>query len=105
MDKILSLEIFGKIIFESDAIDWLSWCKDKKKDWILTHTNQKDESLIDEFINNPAISKDCKCSDCGKNKENEPSGIPEKITTTTKSIDNTKLSGGNRTKRQAKPKK
>ena len=106
MDKILSLEIFGLTLFERDAIDWLSWCKDKKRDWILTHTNQKDESLIDEFINNPAISKDCKCSDCGKHKEeNESSGIPEKVTTTPKSIDVTKSSGGNRTKRQAKPKK
>ena len=106
MDKILSLEIFGLTLFESDAEAWLKLCKEQKREWILAHTNKKNKALIAEFINNPAISKDCKCSDCGKHKEeNESSGIPEKVTTTPKSIDNTKSSGGNRTKRQAKPKK
>lgn len=99
------MEIFGKHIFGTDAEGWLKLCKEKKREWILKHTNQTDESLITEFINNPKISKDCHCFDCGKHKENEPIGIPEKVTTSSKSIDNTKLSGGNRTKRQAKPKK
>jgi hypothetical protein len=101
------MEIFGKHIFGSCAENWLKLCKDKKRDWILAHTNQKNKALIAEFINNPAISKDCKCSDCGKHKEDATitSGIPKTTTTTPKSIDVTKSSGGNRTKRQAKPKK
>lgn len=86
MDKILSLEIFGRFLFESDAEAWLKLCKEQKKEWILTHTEQKDESLINEFINNPNISKDCKCLDCGKTKKNESSGISEKITATPKSV-------------------
>ena len=107
MDKILSLEIFGKVIFFFFFEAWLKLCKEQKREWILAHTNQKNKALIAEFINNPSISKDCKCSDCGKTKKDVTitSGIPEKATTTTKSIDFTKLSGGNRTKRQAKPKK
>lgn len=61
------MEIFGKHIFGTDADDWLKLCKDKKKEWILKHTNQNDENLIDEFVKNPKISKECKCLDCGKN--------------------------------------
>lgn len=64
------LEIFDKQIFESDADNWLNLCKEQKKEWILKHTNQADESLISEFINNSKINKDCKCLDCGKTKKN-----------------------------------
>jgi hypothetical protein len=61
------MEIFGKHIFGTDADAWLKLCKDQKKEWILKYTNQKDENLIDEFVKNPKISKECKCLDCGKN--------------------------------------
>ena len=65
------MEIFGKHIFGTDADAWLKLCKDQKKEWILKHTNQTDETLIDEFIKNPKISKECKCLDCGKNGNTE----------------------------------
>lgn len=65
--NIVNIEIFGKIIYGSDAELWLKLCKQEKKDWILKNTNQKNEVLIDEFINNPSISKNCKCVNCGKN--------------------------------------
>ena len=61
------MEIFGKHIFGTDADAWLRLCKEQKKEWILKYTNQKDETLIDEFVKNPKISKECKCLDCGKN--------------------------------------
>jgi hypothetical protein len=61
------MEIFGKHIFGTDADAWIRLCKEQKKEWILKYTNQKDENLIDEFVKNPKISKECKCLDCGKN--------------------------------------
>lgn len=74
------IDIFGKQMFGSCADEWLKLCKDKKKEWILKYTKQTDEQLIDEFINNPKISKDCKCLDCGKNKKD---GISKSISTET----------------------
>lgn len=61
------MEIFNKHLFGKDAEQWLKLCKDSKKEWILKHTNQSNETLIDAFIQNPKISKECKCLDCGKN--------------------------------------
>ena len=72
------MEIFGKHIFGTDADAWLKLCKDKKKEWILKHTNQTNETLIDEFIKNPKISKECKCLDCGKNG-NISKGISKEV--------------------------
>jgi len=75
------MEIFGKHIFGSCAEQWLAQCKEQKKEWILKYTKQTDLQLIDEFVNNPKITKECKCLDCGKNKKtNESNGIPKEIT-------------------------
>ena len=63
------MEIFSVHIFGEDAQNWLKLCKQEKKDWILKYTLQKDETVINEFISNPSITKDCKCTDCGKPKE------------------------------------
>jgi len=93
------MEIFDKQIFGNDAQQWLKLCKDQKKEWILTHTSQTNESLIKDFIENPKISKECKCLDCGKNKKNESNGIPNEITTVTKSIDDRTISKRNSVKR------
>ncbi len=72
------MEIFGKHIFGSDAEAWLKLCKEQKKDWILKNTNQRNEDLINDFINNPKITKECKCLDCGKNG-NISKGISEEV--------------------------
>ena len=64
------MEIFNVMIFGNDAKDFLKLCKDKKREWILKHTTQRNEILIDEFIKNPKISKECKCLTCGKNDKN-----------------------------------
>ena len=62
------MEIFDKQIFGKDAEGWLKLCKEEKKEWILKYTNQKDENLINQFVLNPKITKDCQCLNCGKEK-------------------------------------
>lgn len=87
------MEIFGKHIFGTDSENWLKQCKKWKKEWILKNTIQRNETLIDDFINNPNITKDCKCLNCGKNGD-KSDGIPKEIATDVKSgsdtIDNSK---------------
>jgi hypothetical protein len=97
------MEIFGKHIFGTDADAWLKLCKEQKKEWILKYTNQKDENLIDEFVKNPKINKECKCLDCGKNG-NISKRVSEEVATVTEPIDNEELSATNRTKRRKKVK-
>jgi hypothetical protein len=100
------MEIFGKHIFGNDAEAWLKLCKDKKKEWILKYTNQKNEALIDEFVNNPKISKECKCLDCGKNKKNGISnGISEETTTAIEPIEVGTDSSGDSIERPKKTKR
>ena len=103
--EVLNIEIFGKLMFGSDAEAWLKLCKDKKREWILKHTTQTNETLINEFISNPKISKNCKCLDCGKIKKNESSGISKTATATTEPKQNTGNSRETRPKRQPSPKK
>ena len=97
------MEIFGKHIFGTDADAWLKLCKEQKKEWILKYTNQKDENLIDEFVKNPKISKECKCLDCGKNG-NISKRVSEEVATVTEPIDNEEPSAANRDKRRKKVK-
>jgi len=97
--EVKTLEVFGKMIFGDCAEQWLKLCKEQKREWILKNTNQKDEALITEFINNPNISKDCKCLDCGKNKNNVTSRVFEETTTTTEPIENGADSVGNSNQR------
>jgi len=83
------MEIFGQHIFGSCAEAWLKLCKEQKKEWILKYTKQTDLQIIDEFVNNPKISKECKCLDCGKNKNNGISnGIPKEITAIIEPVEN-----------------
>lgn len=96
------MEIFGKHIFGTCAEGWLKMCKDKKREWILKRTSQRNEELITELINNQKISKDCACLDCGKHKENESNGISKETTSTIKSINNSVDSRKNSAKRSKK---
>jgi len=97
------MEIFGKQIFGDDEKAWLKLCKESKKEWILKYTNQKNESLIDEFINNPNISKECKCLNCGKNG-NKSGGISKAVTEGVESVSITRNDTKGSTKRQRKSK-
>lgn len=91
------MDIFGKHIFGDDAKAWINLCKESKKEWILKYTSQRNESLIDEFINNPNISKECKCLNCGKNG-NKSSGVSKAVAESTESV----IITGNDTKNSAK---
>ena len=71
--KTVQLEIFGKVVFGNDAIEWFDSSFDFKKDWIKKNTNQQNETLIDEFLKNLKKPCNCGCLNCGKNdisKEN-----------------------------------
>ena len=99
------LNIFGKIKFGSDVEEWLKLCKDQKREWILKYTKQRDEQIISEFVNNPKISKECKCLDCGKNKNNGISNrISEETATVTQPIEVGADSSGDSVKRSKKAK-
>jgi hypothetical protein len=95
------MEIFGKYIFGSDAEQWLKLCKEQKKEWVFKYTNQTDETLIDEFIKNPKITKECKCLDCGKNG-NISKTISEEVATDAEQINDGIVSERNSIKRQRK---
>jgi hypothetical protein len=93
------MDIFGKHIFGDDAKAWINLCKESKKEWILKYTSQKNETLIDEFINNPNISKECKCLNCGKNG-NKSNGVSKKVTEGAESVSITGNDTKGSTKRQ-----
>jgi len=101
------MEIFGKHIFGKDAEAWLKLCKEQKKEWILKRTKQTNEALITEFINNPNISKECKCLDCGKANKNESVsvGVSKEVATVTEPIEVGADSIGDSVKRQPKSKR
>jgi hypothetical protein len=95
------MEIFGKHIFGSDAEQWLKLCKEQKKEWVFKYTNQTDETLIDEFIKNTKITKECKCLDCGKNG-NISKTISDEVATDAEQINDGIVSERNSIKRQRK---
>ena len=59
------MEIFGKQIFGSDKEQWLELPIEEKVEWIRKYTNQDNDAIIEEFVNNPKISKDKICLTCG----------------------------------------
>jgi hypothetical protein len=99
--EVKQLDIFGKLLFGSDADAWLKLCKEQKREWILKRTNQRNEEAINEFINNPNISKECKCLDCGKHKEDGSisKGVYEKVATVVEQSNDTTNGIGDSSKR------
>jgi hypothetical protein len=85
------MDIFNVQIFGSDKDAFLALCKESKKKWILKNTIQRNETEIDAFINNPKVSKDCKCVNCGKNG-NKSSGISKEVN---ESVELTDVAGTN----------
>lgn len=60
------MKIFNVELFYSD-LDWfLSQEKEVKKQWILENTNQTNEILIDEFIENNKVETNNDCFNCGQ---------------------------------------
>ena len=65
------MDIFNLQIFGSDKEDWLKQSVEDKVEWIRKYTNQQNDEVIQEFINNPKISKDKICLTCGAEKFKE----------------------------------
>ena len=65
------MDIFNVQIFGSDKEDWLKQSVEDKVEWIRKYTNQQNDEVIQEFINNPKISKDKICLTCGSDKLKE----------------------------------
>lgn len=59
------MQIFNLQIFGEDKDYWLLQTAEWKVEWIRNNTNQQNDSIIEEFINNPKISKDKICLTCG----------------------------------------
>lgn len=59
------MEIFNVEIFGEDKEQWLKQSPEEKVEWIRKYTNQQDDAIIEEFVNNPKISKDKICLTCG----------------------------------------
>lgn len=67
------MQIFDVQIFGSDADWFVAQCKKDQKKWILAKTGQKDEALIDKFLENVNRGKD-ECTDCKKHKTTTNNG-------------------------------
>lgn len=65
------MQIFNVQIFGSDKEQWLSQTVEEKVEWIRKYTNQQNDAIIEEFVNNPKISKDRICLTCGLDKQKE----------------------------------
>jgi len=59
------MEIFNVQIFGEDKEQWLAMPIEDKVQWIRKYTNQQDDAIIEEFVNNPKVSKDKICLTCG----------------------------------------
>jgi hypothetical protein len=57
---IFNLEIFGE-----DKEQWLLMPIEDKVEWIRKYTNQQDDAIIEDFVNNPKVSSDRICLTCG----------------------------------------
>ena len=65
------MEIFNVQIFGDDKDQWLAMPIEDKVEWIRKYTNQQNDAVIEEFVNNPSISKDKICLTCGLDKVDE----------------------------------
>jgi len=63
--KTKIMTIFNVQIFGEDKDQWLSMPIENKVEWIRKYTNQQNDAVIEEFVNNPSISKDKICLTCG----------------------------------------
>lgn len=67
------MQIFNVQVFGVDKTNFLKLTTEQKKEWILKNTNQKNETLIDEFIKKIPLNievKDAECLTC-KEKKND----------------------------------
>ncbi len=79
------LEIFNVNINGKDDIEWfMTKTRKQQFDWILKNTNQKNEVLINAFLDSPTVTEyDC-CEGCKKarleqNGNNISKGVSEAV--------------------------
>ena len=65
------MQIFNVQIFGEDKEQWLKQTVEEKVEWIRKYTNQQDDAIIEEFVNNPKVSKDRICLTCSTSKHEE----------------------------------
>ncbi len=102
------MKIFNVDIFSTDAEWFINQSREVKKQWILDNTNQKNDYLIEEFLNSNTIVKTENCINCGTLDDkiinpftdgNKRKTIPTEVATDTKQINDGAVSKGNSTKR------
>lgn len=66
------MQIFNKLLGESDFEAFLDLTRENKVSWIKKYTNQQNDVLINEFLDNPHKEVNGCCIGCGNNhKKNE----------------------------------
>lgn len=61
------IQLFNIQLNGIDAVNFCKLSKEKKVEYIKTHTNQSDDILIDELLNSSLKKLDC-CCGCGGNQ-------------------------------------
>jgi hypothetical protein len=66
------MQIFNKLLGKDDFKAFLDLTREEKVVWIKKYTNQQNDVLINEFLDNPHKEVDGCCIGCGNNhKKNE----------------------------------
>lgn len=86
------MEIFNKSLFGDDAIEFCKLPKEQKENWIRKYTNQQNDEIIEEFLNNPLKDGDCGCG-CGGKKSTDGNISKDVPTETNTDVVNNEASG------------
>lgn len=96
------MQVFNVQIFGTDAEIFMKMsCADKKK-WIKEKTNQKDNTLIEDFLKTVKLG-DAECDGCKKAKNEQPKTNTPEVTAATEPADITGNGSGASDKRRNKP--
>lgn len=86
------MQIFNVQIFGDDKDQWLKQTVEEKVEWIRKYTNQQDDAIIEDFVNNPNISKDKICLTCGDKASFKEKNIKEiEVVSETVSVEKPKV--------------
>jgi len=90
------LPIFNVFINGDDIDYFCALSREEQFNWILKNTNQRNETLINEFLDSPIITQNVDCVGCGKlnnkienpnnGEHNQPSGVAETVTVDSETI-------------------
>jgi len=89
------IQIFNIQLNGIDAEKFCQKSKSDKIEYIKKHTNQQNESIINDFLSRPINEQDCGCG-CGGNKSNndgnKSSGIPKTVAESTEIVNTPRTS-------------